>query len=162
MVSSRLETGLNIERSRRADLVCFPTVIEDETAAVQSVEAQQIEQVSHAELREIELLAHCHPPTSSLADAHLLAVHQRHGTSPSTVHSTVSLSLSLSADPLLRSSLQLKNLGALPITRIHTTLNMLVPTYKGRTTDELVAFLEAMQAEGLVEKTATGNWKIVK
>lgn len=39
---------------------------------------------------------------------------------------------------------------------------MLVPTYKGRTTDELVAFLEAMEAEGSVEKTATGNWKIVK
>lgn len=74
----------------------------------------------------------------------------------------VSLSLTLSADHVLCSSRQLKNLGALPITRIHTTLNMLVPTYKGRTTDELVAFLEAMQAEGSVEKTATGNWKIVK
>ncbi|KAK4057900.1 hypothetical protein OIO90_001119 [Microbotryomycetes sp. JL221] len=56
----------------------------------------------------------------------------------------------------------LMNLGALPITRIHTTLNMLVPSYKGRTTDELVAFLEAMSAEGLVERTTAGSWKIVK
>lgn len=57
---------------------------------------------------------------------------------------------------------QLTNLGALPLARIHATLNMLVPTYKGRTTDELVAFLDAMAAEGLVEKTAAGSWKIVK
>ena len=57
---------------------------------------------------------------------------------------------------------QLTNLGALPLARIHSTLNMLVPTYKGKTTDELTAFLEAMRAEGLVEKTASGSWKIVK
>ncbi|SCZ98465.1 BZ3500_MvSof-1268-A1-R1_Chr7-1g09159 [Microbotryum saponariae] len=56
----------------------------------------------------------------------------------------------------------LLNLGALPIARIHSTLNMLVPTYKGKTTDELVAFLDAMRIEGLVEKTANGSWKIVK
>ncbi|SCV70983.1 BQ2448_3745 [Microbotryum intermedium] len=56
----------------------------------------------------------------------------------------------------------LLNLGALPIARIHSTLNMLVPTYKGKTTDELVAFLDAMRIEGLVEKTTNGSWKIVK
>ncbi|KAI5480345.1 anaphase-promoting complex subunit 2 [Pseudohyphozyma bogoriensis] len=55
----------------------------------------------------------------------------------------------------------LLNLGVLPLTRIHNTLNMLVPSYKGRTTDELEAFLEAMAGEGLVEKVAKG-WKIIK
>lgn len=57
--------------------------------------------------------------------------------------------------------LQLTNLGALPTARIHTTLNMLVSTYKGRTKDELQAFLEAMQTEGLLEKTGK-SWKIVR
>ncbi|KAK4055575.1 hypothetical protein OIV83_000121 [Microbotryomycetes sp. JL201] len=56
----------------------------------------------------------------------------------------------------------LTNLGALPVSRIHSTLNMLVPTFKGKTMDELVAFLEAMSAEGLVEKTPAGSWKIIK
>ncbi|GAA5937334.1 anaphase promoting complex subunit 2 [Sporobolomyces koalae] len=56
----------------------------------------------------------------------------------------------------------LTNLGALPIARIHTTLNMLAPGYKGKTTDELKALLEAVEAEGLVTKTASGSWKIVK
>ena len=59
------------------------------------------------------------------------------------------------------SCLQLTNLGALPTARIHTTLNMLVSTYKGRTKDELQAFLEAMQTEGLVEKSGK-SWKIVR
>ncbi|GAA5975169.1 hypothetical protein JCM11641_004375 [Rhodosporidiobolus odoratus] len=56
----------------------------------------------------------------------------------------------------------LTNLGALPLSRIHTTLNMLAPGYKGKTTDELTALLESVAAEGLVLKTAKGDWKIVK
>ncbi|GAA5855220.1 hypothetical protein JCM5353_005046 [Sporobolomyces roseus] len=56
----------------------------------------------------------------------------------------------------------LTNLGALPIARIHQTLNMLAPGYKGKTTDELKALLEAVEAEGLVRKTPSGSWKIVK
>ncbi|GAA5823647.1 hypothetical protein JCM11251_000710 [Rhodosporidiobolus azoricus] len=56
----------------------------------------------------------------------------------------------------------LTNLGALPLSRIHTTLNMLAPGYKGRTVDELTALLETVMAEGLVTKTAKGDWKIVK
>ncbi|GAA5841306.1 hypothetical protein JCM9279_000610 [Rhodotorula babjevae] len=56
----------------------------------------------------------------------------------------------------------LTNLGALPLSRIHTTLNMLAPGYKGKTTDELTALLEAVAAEGLVTKTPKGSWKIVK
>ncbi|GAA5863248.1 hypothetical protein JCM1840_002522 [Sporobolomyces johnsonii] len=56
----------------------------------------------------------------------------------------------------------LTNLGALPITRIHSTLNMLAPGYKGKTPDELKALLEAVAVEGLVQKTANGSWKIVK
>ena len=40
-------------------------------------------------------------------------------------------------------------------------LNMLVPAYKGRTTDELTALLEAMQVEGLVEKSGAA-WKLVR
>ncbi|GJN89751.1 hypothetical protein Rhopal_002740-T1 [Rhodotorula paludigena] len=56
----------------------------------------------------------------------------------------------------------LTNLGALPLSRIHTTLNMLAPGYKGKTTDELTALLEAVAAEGLVQKTPKGSWKIVK
>lgn len=63
---------------------------------------------------------------------------------------------------LLPLPLQLTNLGALPLSRIHTTLNMLAPGYKGKTTDELTALLEAVAAEGLVSKTAKGSWKIVK
>jgi len=39
---------------------------------------------------------------------------------------------------------------------------MLAPGYKGKTTDELKALLEAVEAEGLVRKTASGSWKIVK
>lgn len=57
---------------------------------------------------------------------------------------------------------QLTNLGALPLSRIHSTLNMLAPGYKGKTTDELTALLEAVAAEGLVTCTASGGWKIVK
>lgn len=56
---------------------------------------------------------------------------------------------------------QLTNLKAMPITRIHSMLNMLVPSYKGRTTDQLEAFLGAMRVEGLVEKNGV-DWKIVK
>ncbi|GAA5896745.1 hypothetical protein JCM6882_005025 [Rhodosporidiobolus microsporus] len=56
----------------------------------------------------------------------------------------------------------LTNLGALPLSRIHSTLNMLAPGYKGRTVDELTALLEAVKAEGLVTRTAKGDWKIVK
>ncbi|BGP47200.1 hypothetical protein JCM10450v2_003052 [Rhodotorula kratochvilovae] len=56
----------------------------------------------------------------------------------------------------------LTNLGALPLSRIHSTLNMLAPGYKGKTTDELTALLEAVAAEGLVTRTASGGWKIVK
>ncbi|GAA5889699.1 hypothetical protein JCM8208_001101 [Rhodotorula glutinis] len=56
----------------------------------------------------------------------------------------------------------LTNLGALPLSRIHSTLNMLAPGYKGRTTDELTALLEAVAADGLVTKTPKGSWKIVK
>ncbi|PRQ75028.1 Cullin homology [Rhodotorula toruloides] len=56
----------------------------------------------------------------------------------------------------------LTNLGALPLSRIHSTLNMLAPGYKGKTTDELTALLEQVMAEGLVQKTASGSWKIVK
>ncbi|CEQ40634.1 SPOSA6832_02277, partial [Sporobolomyces salmonicolor] len=59
-------------------------------------------------------------------------------------------------------ALQLTNLGALPITRIHSTLNMLAPGYKGKTPDELKALLEAVAVEGLVQKTANGSWKIIK
>jgi hypothetical protein len=57
---------------------------------------------------------------------------------------------------------QLTNLGALPLSRIHTTLNMLAPGYKGRTTDELTALLESVEREGAVMKTVKGDWKIVK
>lgn len=39
---------------------------------------------------------------------------------------------------------------------------MLVPTYKGKTPDELKAFLEVMQSEGLVEKQGETSWKIVR
>ncbi|BGP31162.1 hypothetical protein JCM10296v2_002926 [Rhodotorula toruloides] len=56
----------------------------------------------------------------------------------------------------------LTNLGALPLSRIHSTLNMLAPGYKGKTTDELTALLDQVMAEGLVQKTASGSWKIVK
>ncbi|BGP15265.1 hypothetical protein JCM10213_007046 [Rhodosporidiobolus nylandii] len=56
----------------------------------------------------------------------------------------------------------LTNLGALPLSRIHSTLNMLAPGYKGKTTDELVALLEACAADGLVTKTQKGEWKMVK
>ncbi|GAA5882042.1 hypothetical protein JCM16303_005574 [Sporobolomyces ruberrimus] len=56
----------------------------------------------------------------------------------------------------------LTNLGTLPIARIHSTLNMLAPGYKGKTTDELKALLETVEAEGLVRKTPSGSWKIVK
>ncbi|GAA5986672.1 hypothetical protein JCM10908_003852 [Rhodotorula pacifica] len=56
----------------------------------------------------------------------------------------------------------LTNLGALPLSRIHATLNMLAPGYKGKTVDELTALLEKVAAEGLVLKTASGSWKIVK
>ncbi|GAA6012067.1 hypothetical protein JCM10207_005117 [Rhodosporidiobolus poonsookiae] len=56
----------------------------------------------------------------------------------------------------------LTNLGALPLSRIHSTLNMLAPGYKGKTTDELTALLEALAGEGVVMKTAKGQWKIVK
>ncbi|KWU47479.1 hypothetical protein RHOSPDRAFT_30906 [Rhodotorula sp. JG-1b] len=56
----------------------------------------------------------------------------------------------------------LTNLGALPLSRIHATLNMLAPGYKGKTVDELTALLDKVAAEGLVVKTASGSWKIVK
>ncbi|GAA6046446.1 hypothetical protein JCM3770_004928 [Rhodotorula araucariae] len=56
----------------------------------------------------------------------------------------------------------LTNLGALPLSRIHSTLNMLAPGYKGKTTDELTALLDAVAADGLVTRTASGAWKIVK
>lgn len=56
---------------------------------------------------------------------------------------------------------QLTNLGPQPVTRMHTTLNTLVETYKGHTVEELTSLLEVMQAEGLVEKSGN-NWKIVK
>ncbi|GAA5869819.1 hypothetical protein JCM3774_000505 [Rhodotorula dairenensis] len=56
----------------------------------------------------------------------------------------------------------LTNLGALPLSRIHATLNMLAPGYKGKTVDELTALLDKVAAEGLVLKTASGSWKIVK
>ncbi|BGP54769.1 hypothetical protein JCM8202_003277 [Rhodotorula sphaerocarpa] len=56
----------------------------------------------------------------------------------------------------------LTNLGALPLSRMHSTLNMLAPGYKGKTVDELTALLEKVAAEGLVTKTASGSWKIVK
>lgn len=57
---------------------------------------------------------------------------------------------------------QLTNLGALPLSRIHATLNMLAPGYKGKTVDELTALLDKVAAEGLVLKTPSGSWKIVK
>ncbi|BGP23807.1 anaphase-promoting complex subunit 2 [Rhodotorula toruloides] len=56
----------------------------------------------------------------------------------------------------------LTNLGALPLSRIHSTLNMLAPGYKGKTIDELTALLEQVMSEGLLQKTASGSWKIVK
>ncbi|KAK4703540.1 anaphase-promoting complex subunit 2, partial [Phenoliferia sp. Uapishka_3] len=55
----------------------------------------------------------------------------------------------------------LTNLGAQGIQRMHTTLGMLVPDYKGHTIEELQSLLEVMQVEGLVEKSGT-EWKIVK
>ncbi|KAM0747435.1 hypothetical protein T439DRAFT_359225 [Meredithblackwellia eburnea MCA 4105] len=55
----------------------------------------------------------------------------------------------------------LKNLGAQPASRIHSTLGTLVPDYQGRTIDQLESFLEQLQGEGLVQKSGT-NWKIVK
>jgi anaphase-promoting complex subunit 2 len=63
---------------------------------------------------------------------------------------------------LIASLSKLTNLGALPLSRIHTTLNMLAPGYKGRTTDELTALLESVEREGAVMKTVKGDWKIVK
>lgn len=39
---------------------------------------------------------------------------------------------------------------------------MLAPGYKGKTVDELTALLDKVAAEGLVTKTASGSWKIVK
>ncbi|GAA5855675.1 hypothetical protein JCM8547_001640 [Rhodosporidiobolus lusitaniae] len=56
----------------------------------------------------------------------------------------------------------LTNLGALPLSRIHSTLSMLAPGYKGKTTDELTALLETLAGEGVVMKTAKGDWKVVK
>lgn len=56
----------------------------------------------------------------------------------------------------------LSNLGSASSGKIHATLSMLVPTYKGRTVDELSAFLEVMVGEGLVARTEKGNWKIVR
>ncbi|GAA5974574.1 hypothetical protein JCM5350_001199 [Sporobolomyces pararoseus] len=56
----------------------------------------------------------------------------------------------------------LTNLGTLPLGRIHSTLNMLAPGYKGKTTDELKALLEAVESEGLVRKLPSGSYKIVK
>lgn len=55
----------------------------------------------------------------------------------------------------------LTNLKSLPLARIHSMLTMLVPAYKGKTTDELAAFLQAMEQEGLVEKVGS-DWKIIK
>lgn len=49
----------------------------------------------------------------------------------------------------------------MPLPRIHSMLTMLVPTYKGHTTDQLNAFLLAMSHEGLVEKVGP-DWKIIK
>ncbi|GAA6039076.1 hypothetical protein JCM8097_005307 [Rhodosporidiobolus ruineniae] len=56
----------------------------------------------------------------------------------------------------------LTNLGALPLARIHSTLSMLAPGYKGRTTDELTRLLQTLEGEGLVQRTAKGDWKVVK
>jgi len=57
---------------------------------------------------------------------------------------------------------RLSNLGSASSTKIHSNLSLLVPSYKGRTVDELTAFLEVMLAEGLVTKTEKGNWKIIR
>lgn len=58
--------------------------------------------------------------------------------------------------------MQLGNLKAMPVGRIHSMLNNLVPSYKGHTVDELTALLGSMMGEGVVDKTAGGDWKIVK
>lgn len=55
----------------------------------------------------------------------------------------------------------LLNLGSMPLARIHTTLTALAPGYPGTTNDELLTFLEALSAEGLVEKSGN-SWKVVK
>ena len=62
---------------------------------------------------------------------------------------------------LLMLSLQLTNLGALHIQRIHSNLGSFVPDYKGRTEEELEAFLELMKTEGIVEQAANRHWKLV-
>lgn len=74
----------------------------------------------------------------------------------------VALDPRLGPFPAHSSLVQLTNLGALPLSRMHSTLNMLAPGYKGKTVDELTALLEKVAAEGLVTKTASGSWKIVK
>ncbi|GAA5955125.1 hypothetical protein JCM3765_003202 [Sporobolomyces pararoseus] len=56
----------------------------------------------------------------------------------------------------------LTNLGTLPLSRIHSTLNMLAPGYKGKTLDELKALLQQVESEGLVRKLPSGSYKIVK
>ncbi len=56
----------------------------------------------------------------------------------------------------------LSNLGAASSSKIHSRLTMLVPSYKGRTVEELAAFMEVMLGEGLVTRTEKGSWKIVR
>lgn len=57
---------------------------------------------------------------------------------------------------------QLTNLGTLPLDRIHTSLSMLAPGFKGTTREELRVFLEAMQRERLVEPVGAAEWRLAK
>lgn len=128
--------------------ICIGAVFEDEKAAVQSVESQRIEEV-HRHLRLVPFPILTRRPSrcasfGSTSRAWCVSCHYCRATS-------------LTIPPR-----QLTNLGALPLSRIHSTLNMLAPGYKGKTTDELTALLEQVMAEGLVQKTASGSWKIVK
>lgn len=59
-------------------------------------------------------------------------------------------------------NVQLGNLKAMPLARIHTMLSTLVTSYKGHTTDELLAFLNSMEEQGLVMKGVNGNWSVQK
>lgn len=125
--------------------------MEDEKEAVQSVAEKQVEEVSRGASRLAWIMsspANCHvrcASTGSTSRAWCVAHDPPLG--PLPAHSSL---------------VQLTNLGALPLSRMHSTLNMLAPGYKGKTVDELTALLEKVAAEGLVTKTASGSWKIVK
>lgn len=54
----------------------------------------------------------------------------------------------------------LANLGSLPIDRIHTMLARTVPAYKGRSQDELLAFLRMAKTEGALRQKTDNSWAL--